>query len=82
MLTEDLVVEYANDRFLRTFDVDADKTIGCRLASLGDGQWNIPALLDELGKILSGGDSFPASHIRALGEVLWFADRAAAGRWA
>jgi len=35
-----------------------------------------------LDKILSGDDSFPASHIRAQGEVLWFADRAAAGRWA
>ena len=66
VLTEDLVVEYANDRFLRTFDVDADKTIGRRLASLGDGQWNIPALLDELGKILSGGDEvedFEVDHV-------------------
>ncbi len=33
-------------------------------------------------KILSGDDSFPASHIRPVGEVIWFADRAAAGRWA
>ena len=37
---------------------------------------------DVLDKILSGDDSFPASLIRAEGEVLWFADRAAAGRWA
>jgi 6-phosphogluconolactonase len=37
---------------------------------------------EVLDKILSGDDSFPASHIRARGEVLWFADRAAAGRWA
>ncbi|WP_193427033.1 6-phosphogluconolactonase, partial [Methyloceanibacter marginalis] len=35
-----------------------------------------------LDKILSGDDSFPAAHIRPVGEVLWFADRAAAGRWA
>ncbi len=35
-----------------------------------------------LDKILSGDESFPASHIRARREVLWFADRAAAGRWA
>lgn len=35
-----------------------------------------------LDKILSGDDSFPASHIRAQGEVLWFVDRTAAGRWA
>ena len=37
---------------------------------------------EVLDKILSGDDSFPASHIRARGEVLWFVDRAAAGRWA
>jgi 6-phosphogluconolactonase len=37
---------------------------------------------EVLDKILSGDGSFPASHIRARGEVLWFADRAAAGRWA
>ena len=36
---------------------------------------------EVLDKILSGDDSFPASHIRARGDVLWFADRAAAGRW-
>lgn len=35
-----------------------------------------------LDKILAGDGSFPASHIRARGQVLWFADRAAAGRWA
>lgn len=35
-----------------------------------------------LDKILSGDDSFPAAHIRPLGEVLWFVDRAAAGHWA
>jgi 6-phosphogluconolactonase len=37
---------------------------------------------DILDKILSGDESFPAAHIRAQGEVIWFADRAAAGRWA
>jgi 6-phosphogluconolactonase len=35
-----------------------------------------------LDKILSGGTDFPAAHIRPEGEVIWFADRAAAGRWA
>lgn len=35
-----------------------------------------------LDKILSGDGGFPASHVRARGQVLWFADRAAAGRWA
>ena len=37
---------------------------------------------EVLDKILSGDDTFPAAHIRARGEVLWFADRAAAGRLA
>jgi 6-phosphogluconolactonase len=37
---------------------------------------------DILDKILSGDTDFPAAHIRPQGEVIWFADRAAAGRWA
>jgi len=37
---------------------------------------------DILDKILSGETDFPAAHIRPVGEVIWFADRAAAGRWA
>jgi 6-phosphogluconolactonase len=37
---------------------------------------------DILDKILSGETDFPAAHIRPMGEVIWFADRAAAGRWA
>jgi 6-phosphogluconolactonase len=37
---------------------------------------------DILDKILSGETNFPAAHIRPVGEVIWFADRAAAGRWA
>ena len=35
-----------------------------------------------LDKILSDDTRFPASQIRAQREVIWFADRAAAGRWA
>ena len=37
---------------------------------------------DILDKILSGDTRFPASRIRPQGEVIWFADRAAAGSWA
>ncbi|WP_424968898.1 sensor histidine kinase [Dinoroseobacter sp. S375] len=48
-------MEYANDRFFATFDVDRDETIGCALASLGNGQWNIPSLIDALGRILDHG---------------------------
>jgi len=36
---------------------------------------------ETLDKILSGDTSFPAAHIRPQGEVIWFTDRAAAGRW-
>lgn len=35
-----------------------------------------------LDKILSGDKNFPASRIHAQGEVIWFADRDAAGNWA
>jgi 6-phosphogluconolactonase len=37
---------------------------------------------EVLDKILSGDESFPAARIRPEGELIWFADRAAAGRWA
>ncbi len=37
---------------------------------------------DILDRILSGDTDFPAAHIRPQGEVIWFTDRAAAGRWA
>ena len=37
---------------------------------------------DILDRILSGETNFPAAHIRPVGKVIWFADRAAAGRWA
>ena len=66
VLTEDLVVEYANDRFLRSFDVTAEDTLGTRLAALGNGQWNIPSLLAERDRIVSGGDEvedFEVDHV-------------------
>lgn len=34
-----------------------------------------------LDNILSGGSTVPAARLKPAGEVLWFADRAAAGRW-
>jgi 6-phosphogluconolactonase len=37
------------------------------------------AILDRL---LCGDDSVPAGRLRPIGDVYWFADRAAAGRWA
>ncbi|XDA99367.1 histidine kinase dimerization/phosphoacceptor domain -containing protein [Sulfitobacter sp. LCG007] len=65
ILTEDLVVEYANDRFFETFMVSADETAGFPLSTLGNGQWNIQPLLAELGKLLSGADdveNFEVEH--------------------
>jgi 6-phosphogluconolactonase len=35
-----------------------------------------------LDRMLSGGSDVPAARLRPVGEVFWFADRAAAGRWA
>lgn len=57
MLTEDLTVEYANDRFFKTFEVDKDETIGAPLTELGNGQWNISTLINELGRILDHGQT-------------------------
>ena len=52
VLTEDLTVEYASDRFLKMFQVDSEETLGRVLSDLGDGQWNIPSLLDKLNEIV------------------------------
>ncbi len=52
VLTEDLKVEYASDKFLKTFHVERKETIGRALADLGDGQWNIPSLLEPLSRIV------------------------------
>jgi 6-phosphogluconolactonase len=35
-----------------------------------------------LDRVLSGDTTVPAGRIRPVGEIIWFADRAAAGRWA
>jgi chemotaxis protein methyltransferase CheR len=55
VLTEDLVVEYVNDRFLKSFAVDRDATIGVRLDALGNGQWDIPVLIRRIERILEDG---------------------------
>jgi len=48
VLDRDLAVRLANRSFYKTFAVDEAQTLGRRLAQLGDGQWNIPALLTRL----------------------------------
>lgn len=57
VLDIDLVVEYANDRFFETFHVSREATIGRPLKDLGNGQWNIPALLDPLNTIIEKNES-------------------------
>ncbi len=37
---------------------------------------------DMLDQVLSGTSNVPAARLRPMGELLWFVDRAAAGRWA
>lgn len=56
VLTERLVVEYANDQFFNTFKVDQNETIGKPLTSLGNGQWNIESLIGTLDRILDHGE--------------------------
>lgn len=66
VLTEDLVVEYASDRFFRTFDVDRNETIGVRLDALGNGQWAIPSLIRQLDRIVKEAnivEDFDIDHV-------------------
>lgn len=51
VLDRRLVVRLANRSFYRTFAVDASRTLGRRLADLGEGQWNIPELLARLAAL-------------------------------
>jgi len=53
ILTDDLTVEFASDRFLKMFQVDREETLGQSLSDLGDGQWNIPGLLGPLNAIVA-----------------------------
>ena len=41
-----------------------------------------PGKREILDTVLSGGSDVPAARLRPHGELFWFADRAAAGRWA
>lgn len=52
VLTEELCVEYASQRFLDMFGVAESDTIGRPLSELGNGQWNIPELIAPLSRII------------------------------
>lgn len=62
---EPLLLLDSNDRvllasasFYRNFGVTRDQTIGRRLAELGDGEWDIPALRDRLLAVRDHGEVF------------------------
>lgn len=48
----------ASASFYRNFGVSRDQTIGRRLADLGNGEWNIPALRDRLLGVRNHGEVF------------------------
>jgi PAS domain S-box-containing protein len=54
VLDEDLRVLSANSAFLETFKVSHAEVAHRPLRELGNGQWNIPALLHSLAEILPG----------------------------
>lgn len=55
ILTDDLRVEFASDRFLTMFEATREETFGRPLAALGRGAWNAPLLLEALGRIAAEG---------------------------
>lgn len=66
VLTESLIVEYANERFLDVFAVSEHETVGHRIDRLGNGQWDIPELIDPLERILATGAgvaNFELDHV-------------------
>lgn len=53
VLDYDHCVRLANQSFYRDFRVSHDDVVGRHLTELGDGQWNIPELREQLESILS-----------------------------
>jgi PAS domain S-box-containing protein len=65
VLDTHLRVKSASKSFYDAFQVPTDQTIGKQLADLGNGQWNIPALLtrlNELSKVDGEFDDFKIEH--------------------
>lgn len=58
ILTHDLRVKSANPSFYRTFRVSPEETENRFIYDLGNGQWNIPMLMDALGEVLSQNAKF------------------------
>ncbi len=65
ILDDKFTVIAANDSFYQTFQVDKSETVGRNIYSLGNGQWNIPALRELLEEILPRNtffNGFDVSH--------------------
>lgn len=58
LLDQDLCVVTASRSYYRTFHTSAQQTTGRRLYELGDGQWDMVALREQLGTILQENTSF------------------------
>ena len=54
LLDEDLTVVAASSSFCRAFQIDAAKVAGCRLAALGNGEWNVPQVISLLKATAAG----------------------------
>lgn len=52
VLTLNLTVEYASQRFYDFFEASEAETIGKPLRELGNGQWDIPSLLEPLERVI------------------------------
>ena len=64
VLDGNLRVLTANAAFYDTFRVEKDKTLGRFLYTLGDGQWNIPALRELLERILPSQTAFEGFEVQ------------------
>jgi two-component system CheB/CheR fusion protein len=65
VLDKKLRVVSANQAYLHTFDVRKEETLGQLVYSLGNGQWNIPALKKLLEETLNKGttiENYEVSH--------------------
>lgn len=58
VLDHEMRVKMANECFYRTFEALPELTENLLIHELGNGQWNVPALLDLFEKILPAGEKF------------------------
>ncbi len=70
VLDAQLRVQSANRAFYTMFCVTPDETVGRLLYELGDRQWDIPALREQLDEVLSKDQSFADFDIRHDFEVI------------